>query len=244
MLDRSGLRRIALAAAAGGVALALVAAPIAPGGALAKGASDNGVENSDGRAGGNGQGQGQGNNGLGGSGPVIGNSGVGGEGGPGNGHGLGLDNDAVSGVDVSANGTHPVNHGALASMLGRLNAAHASPNAMENAAPHSAVGLTAQYYDALAADELDDAASLLADLANKQVAEEEVAAVVQAYNGLLGIEVYDSDPDPVATEPGLNDYEGFNISSTTESDLIDDVADEYGTRIGDGTFGGGLGPAP
>ena len=242
MLDRKWTRRIALAAVAGGVALALTAAPLAPNAALAKGASENGVGNSGGRAGGNGKGNGGGGGGGSAPGLVIGNSGLGGDDGPGNGHGLALghDKNAVSGVDVSANGTHPVNHGALASMLGRLNAAHASPNAMANAAEHSAVGLTAQYYDALAAGELDDAASLLADLANKQVADEDVSTVVQAYNDLLGIQVGDVTDDPVSAEPGFNDYGGFEISSTTESGLIDAAEDEYD----DGDIGGGLGPAP
>ncbi len=155
MWDRSWTRRIALTAAAGGVALALTAAPFAqngefpgfaPNAALAKGGRDTGADNSGGRGGGNGHGQGQG-----GSAPgrLISNSAVDGEDGPGHGHGLALghDKDAVSGVQGGGNVLHPVNHGALASLLGSLNAAHAIANGNTNDNLNSKVGQIRLYME-------------------------------------------------------------------------------------------------
>ena len=232
MLDRSWMRRIALAAAAGGVALALVAAPIAPGAALAKNSGSNGADHSGGKGGGKGHGKGHGGNSSSGA-PNLVDRDSHGKGHTG--HGKGHSKDAVSGVQ----GSDELEDGATPNMLGRLNAGHASPNAMANAASHSAVGLTAQYYDALAAGDEDVAAGFLADLANKEAEEDEIAAIVEAYNDLLGIEVDNENPDPVTSEPGLNDYEGFKISQDTEDDLIEAAVIEYESEIG-----GGLGPAP
>ena len=251
MLDRSWMRRIALAVAAGGVALA--AAPLAPDAALAKSGNSNGADNSGGKGGGKDGGKGGGKGGKGGPDTTNlvdpeGDTHGKGHTGTGKGHGKGHGKDAVSGVPSS----HELEDGATSNMLGRLNAGHASSNAMANAAPHSAVGLTAQYYDKLAdaeaeedakvkADLLDEAAGLLADLANKQAVGVEIDAVVEAYNDLLGI---DFQNEAVAeTEP----YSGFTIDQNdnfSETDLIGEVAEEYAERIEDGTFGGGLGPAP
>ncbi len=222
------MRRIALAAAAGGVALALAAAPLAPDAALAKSGNSNGADNSGGKGGGKG-------------GPDTtnlvdpeGDTHGKGHTGYGKGHGKGHSKDAVSGV-LSR---HELEDGATSNMLGRLNAGHASSNAMANAAPHSAVGLTAQYYDKLAdaeaevdvevkADLLDEAAGLLADLANKEAVGVEIDAVVKAYNDLLGI---DFQNEAVAeTEP----YSGFTIDQNdnfSETDLIGEVAEEYAER--------------
>ncbi len=107
--------------------------------------------------------------------------------------GLGLDRDKPATMDVSA-----VNHGLTASSLGRLNAAHANENALANAAPHSAVGLVAQFSEAeqaaieaaLEGDEealdqaIAEAAAALAAAANKDIDEDVVGAV----NDLLGID--------------------------------------------------------
>ena len=226
MLDRSWMRRIALAAAAGGVALALAAAPLAPDAALAKSSGSNGADHS----GGKGHGKG------GSDAPALVDSDGDSHGKGHTGHGKGHSKDAVSGVQ----GSDEFEDGATSNMLGRLNAGHASPNAMANAASHSAVGLTAQYYDALAAGEEDVAAGFLADLANKEAEEDEIAAIVEAYNDLLGIEVDDENPDPVTSETGLNDYEGFKISEETEGELIEATKTKYET----GDIGGGLGQDP
>ena len=84
--------------------------------------------------------------------------------------------------------------GLSASSLGRLNAAHASPNARANAAPHSAVGLLGQYVDAVEADDLEAAAAALAAAANKDID----LAVVGAVDDLLGLEVDEEDEQEIA----------------------------------------------
>ncbi len=242
--------KIGLTVAASLLTLALVALPVVPSldgvsldGMAAYAKGGNGGGNGGGNAGGKGGKGGRGGTG-GASINLLTDSHGKGHTGQGNGH----SKDAVSGVHLSHNGSHPENHGPLTSLLGRLNAAHASPTAMANAAGHSAVGLTAQYYDALAealadgvlsAGEAATVAGLLGDLANKEVAEEDVGAVVQAYNELLNIETTVA-PGTVTGGPGFNDYGGFEITGTTETTLIDAAKVEYGA----GDVGGGLGPAP
>ena len=139
------------------------------------------------------------------------------------GQGNGHSKDAVSGVHVSHNGSHPDNHGALASLLGRLNAAHASPNALANAAEHSAVGRLANYVAFLGAGDIDLATAELLAVANKDVADTgEATLVVREVNGLVGVTVGGGAED--------------TITSTEEGDLIQGFAE--------GDVGGGLGPAP
>ena len=204
MVDRNWTRGIALAAVAGGLALALAAAPLAPGAALAKGASENGVDNSGGKAGGNGNSNGGGGgSSSSGSAPglAIGNSGFGGEDGPGNGHGLALghDKDAVSGVDGSEEGIHPDNYGALASILGSLNAAHAIANGNTNNNLNSKVGQIRAYMeafndytndvDALVETEISDVAEALITASNRDLEAmnaNTVEEVVNGVNDLLG----------------------------------------------------------
>ncbi len=201
MSVRTWTRRIALTAAAGGVALALAAAPLAPGGeflgfapnaALAKGGGDNGAENSGDRGGGKGHGKG-------GSAPgrLISNSAGDGEDGPGHGHGLALghDKDAVSGVQGSNIVLHPENRGALASMLGSLNAAHAIANGNTNDNLNSKVGQIRVYMDAFddyIADpsdaNLEAVANALIAASNKDLTSmelEDVESVVSGVNDLI-----------------------------------------------------------
>ncbi len=157
MVERNWTRGIALAAVAGGLALALVAAPLAPGAALAKGASENGVDNSGGKAGGNGKGNGGGGGGSGTTTFVDSDSDSHGKGHTG--HGKGHSKDAVSGV-LSSNG---IEDSATSELLGRLNAAHASDQAkavqldhMDEDKSPSAVGLIAAYERAIeAAEEIE-----------------------------------------------------------------------------------------
>ena len=229
MLDRSWTRRIALAAIAGGVALALVAAPFAPGAALAKGASDNGVEHSDGRAGGNGHGS---NGGSSGSAPglVIGNSGVGGEDGPGNGHGLALghDKDAVSGVDVGANGIHPANHGATSSMLGSLNAAHAIANGNTNDNLNSKVGQITAYMDLFnnyaerGVTTVGEVADALITASNKDLTSMELVDVESVVSGVNDL-IDDNEEDLLTTaeEEDLLTTAEENVAAEIDSDLRD-----------------------
>ncbi len=212
MSDRSWTRRIALTAAAGGFALALVAAPLAPGGefpgftpsaALAKGGGNNGAGN----GGGNGRGHGKG--GLGGSAPgqVISNSAVGGEDGPGHGHGLALghDKDAVSGVLSSHNGSHMDNHGALTSMLGSLNAAHAIANGNTNTNPNSRVGQIREYMDAFNDYTADPSNTNLGIVAQ---------ALIDASNKDLEVMGANTVEDVVG---GVNDLLGDNIDATDDA---------------------------
>ena len=243
MSDRTWTRRIALTAAAGGFALALAAAPFAPNGdfpgfapnaALAKGGGDNGANNSGGRGGGNGQGHGKG-----GSAPgrLISDSAGDGEDGPGHGHGLALghDKDAVSGVQGGGSILHPENHGPISSMLGRLNAAHASPNAMEHAAAFSTVGRLATYIDLLEEGEIVAAAAELLAVANKDVANidsiesvesTEAATVVREVNSLLGVTVGSTGEATASSGEAT-------ISQVDEEELIRVFAG--------GEVGGGLG---
>jgi hypothetical protein len=189
--------------------------------ALAKGDGGPGGGNGGGPGGGNGGGPGNGNGGGPGNGPGNGHgaSAAGGlgkgqdkagkSGSPGSSesigrtdhasHGHAFGRDAVSGVGIGkSKSTHETktNHGLTASSLGRLNAAHANENALENAAPHSAVGLAAQFagfeqqaLEAATEEEREDAisaaAAALAAAANKEIDPEVVGAV----NDLLGMDV-------------------------------------------------------
>jgi hypothetical protein len=67
--------------------------------------------------------------------------------------------------------------------MGRLNAAHASPRAMERASMNSPVAQIGAYKTALAANDLDTAAEALAKASNKPV----TAETVTNLNDLLGI---------------------------------------------------------
>jgi hypothetical protein len=99
--------------------------------------------------------------------------------------------------------------------LGRLNAAHASTQALANAAPNSAVGRIAAYRDVLDVKELDeaaieDAAKALAAASNKPVTED----TVRALNGLLGIELDDQAVrDIVAKVESLKTSEAAGTST-------------------------------
>ena len=203
MSDRSWTRRIALTAAAGGFALALTAAPLAPGGefpgftpsaALAKGGGNNGAGN----GGGNGRGHGKG--GLGGSAPgqVISNSAVGGEDGPGHGHGLALghDKDAVSGVQGGGSVLHSENHGVISSMLGSLNAAHAIANGNTNDNLNSKVGQISAYMESFNTGDILGAAEDLIAASNRDLESldtDTVEDVVGGVNDLLGTNVLGTD---------------------------------------------------
>ncbi|PVE25689.1 hypothetical protein DC522_05070 [Microvirga sp. KLBC 81] len=65
--------------------------------------------------------------------------------------------------------------------MGRLNAAHASPRAMERASLNSPVGRIGAYKTAVAANDLDAAATALAKASNKTV----TAETVKNLNALL-----------------------------------------------------------
>ena len=137
------VRKTGLTAAASLLTLALVALPVAP--------SLDGVS-LDGMAayakGGNGGGNAGGKGGKGGQNastlvdPEADSHGKGHTG-----TGLGHSKDAVSGVHLNHNGSHPDNHGALTSLLGSLNAAHAMANGNTNDNLNSKVGQIREYMD-------------------------------------------------------------------------------------------------
>lgn len=119
----------------------------------------------------------------------------------GNGNAFGLGNSVQGKSNKSASQGFNSNNGlgndhkAVSAKLGRLNAAHASATARENASQNSAVGLLAQYektvYEAREATsekkraELEQSAmDILGQAANKEINEE----VITAVNVLLGIE--------------------------------------------------------
>ncbi|HSE79257.1 MAG TPA: hypothetical protein VLG66_14755 [Alphaproteobacteria bacterium] len=176
----------------------------------------NGGDN--GNAGGNGQGNGHGNGGA---------AADGGRGGPGNGYGrdnapgqVGKSDVGQSTADQSRGRGHGnafghstsetahgySNHGALASALGSLNAAHAlSKGNTPPASPNSVVGQLAAYRDAMneaiaaptqqARDAaLQDAEESLQAAANKDVTDETRSAV----NDMLGIDTAALDSPPGA----------------------------------------------
>jgi len=80
-----------------------------------------------------------------------------------NGNGNGNGGSRNNGNNGNGNGNGKNNHGAIASALGALNAAHANENALLNASPNSRVGMIAAYRDAaVITNELSAVAALLA----------------------------------------------------------------------------------
>ncbi len=178
------------------LATALVAAPVgvqdniaslhekaafaAPGGG-------NGHGGGNGRGRGHGGGQGPGNSA---SASVHGGSGPGKSGSApghgGTGHGQAVGHDAVSGV--SAHSAHL--NGISASALGNLNAAHASAQAFENAAPNSMVGAIA----AAVRDSFDD--DVTADDGEPGIGGEEIDDTFARRLGAISNKV-DNPEDPV-----------------------------------------------
>jgi hypothetical protein len=101
---------------------------------------------------------------------------------------------------------------ASASSLGRLNAAHASAQALANASPNSAVGQISAYKDALTDGDLEAAAEALAAVSNKTVTE----ASVKSLNELLGIEMEDAEVTDLVDKVGaLEDKEPTEETTTT-----------------------------
>ncbi len=134
----------------------------------------------------------------------------------GSGHGHGHTHSHAHGLGLEQGKSK----GSISSKLGRLNAAHASATARENAAPHSAVGRIATYEEAVFArqdrqdelqellddpqateEELDAARAAVEDAAQLEVETLSAAAnknvdveVAQAVNELLGIDPADAGP--------------------------------------------------
>jgi hypothetical protein len=101
------------------------------------------------------------------------------------------------------------------SHLGRLNAFfHASPNALRNASPHSAVGAVSKTYDHAmlsylnnSGATLDDVAAALARAANKPLNPDVVAAINARLNVYAGI-------DPTQVDGGYANTADINLAVT------------------------------
>lgn len=112
-------------------------------------------------------------------------------------------------------------HGALASELKGMNAVHASPQALANAAPNSQVGRIASYREAaLGTIEAEAglaeavAAAVVAELA-RQAAESDLAALDGSYEGRTAAEVAD---DIAGLDPAAADYQDKLDTLTAEQE--------------------------
>ena len=108
--------------------------------------------------------------------------------------------------------------------IGKLNAANASPTALENASPHSAVGAIASYVDAVADDDVQAAAEALAT-SNKSVDD----AVVNAVNGLLGIEMDEEITSEIA-DAAADIQNG--VEPAAEEEEVEDAPEDPEDPIG------------
>ena len=137
---------------------------------------------------------------------AMGGNGNGNSGGNGNGNGNGGSGNSSSNHGNSGNKVAKtekatkVNHGTIASQLGALNAAHASPKAFAHASPNSRVGKIKSYYlanqEALTAQIEADATDALALQSGFEVSAS--ANIVDAYKALQ------ADPDDVALQDAYN----------------------------------------
>lgn len=156
--------------------------------AYAKGGQGGGNGQGGGGGGGGGPGGGHGGGHGGGNSASAGQGGTGGSAaGTGSGHGRGR------GQEIGNSSVHD-DDGISAKALGRLNAANAAQPALDNAASNSAVGMIADYAEALDANDLEAAAEFLAAAANKPIDSD----VVETVNGLLGIETDAATNDMIA----------------------------------------------
>ena len=184
-------KRIGLGVATGVIALALGALPVS---------FDSGKMTIDGKAalaaaGGNGKANGNAN---------------------GKGHGKGQSDQVQEAKKSHGKGKLTKDEAMHPSNLGRLNGfLNASPQALANASPNSAVGtLSKTYRDALLASDgtltTDELAGILAEAANKPLTGEQVLAVHEKL---------------IATNPELAEDEALSAQLTDE-DFADDLADE------------------
>lgn len=95
-----------------------------------------------------------------------------------------------------------------AASMGRLNAAHASPRAMERASLNSPVGQIGAYKTAVAAGDLDAAAAALAKASNKPL----TAETVRNLNGLLDTALAEEDVTKVVEKA-----EALKVETTTKA---------------------------
>jgi hypothetical protein len=120
-----------------------------------------------------------------------------------------------------------------AASLGRLNAAHASAQAMQNAAPNSTVGRINSYKTALEDGKLDDAAEALAGVSNKAV----TAEAVRSLNDLLGITVKDPEVTEIvekveALQEKQKVANGTTVSTAVTASLTTPAATSTGAPLG------------
>jgi hypothetical protein len=209
-MNRSSSKRLTLVLSTALLTTAYLAVPLAsdqsfsfgPGKAFAAG---------NGNGGGNGHGGGNGNGHAGGNGNGNGNAG-------GNGNGN-------AGVNGNASGnTHPDNHGAVASSLGALNAAHASSTALANAAPNSRVGRIATYRNASATAAADEAAAAQAD-ADNLAAQQNLADAQAAYNTALADALDDvNNPAVIAAQADLTAAQATATQAALDAAAAEEAA--------------------
>jgi len=155
----------------------------------------------------NGGGHGGGNGNGGGSGNGNGN-GNGNAGGNGVGNGASANKGLASGTDDDS---APSSHGALASSLGALNAAHASTTALDNAAPNSRVGRIATYGKVVQAENT---------LADPNATEEDKAAAQSFLDG-LGL-----------SDMTAEDAERSTLEAAANKTVTDQVMDAVNSLLG------------
>jgi hypothetical protein len=149
--------------------------------------------------GGNGNGGGNGNAGGNGNGGSNGNAG---------GNGASSAGGVGSGGDT---GSTQSSHGALASSLGALNAAHASLTGLANAAPNSRVGRIAAYAGVVAAENT---------LADPNATAEDLAAAQSLLDGLS------------STGQTTADAEQATLDAAANKTLTDQVMDAVNSMLG------------
>jgi hypothetical protein len=130
----------------------------------------------------------------------------------GNGNGGGNGNAGGNANGNAANNSHPENHGAVASSLGALNAAHASSTALANAAPNSEVGRIHAYQVALD--------NYLTDLQNHPLDTDLLDADIAAVGDALGAAA--NKTVTPSTVDRLNDLLGISTDSDLNWDATKD----------------------
>ncbi len=151
-------------------------------------------------------------------------NGHGGGNGNGNAGGNGNDNGNAGGNSNASGNAHPDNHGAVASSLGALNAAHASSTALANAAPNSRVGRIATYRNASAAAAVADATAAQAD-ANNLVAQQNLADAQAAYDSALLLAGGNlNNPSVIAAQADLTAAQGIAAQAALDAAAADQAA--------------------
>lgn len=120
--------------------------------------------------------------------------------------------------------------GKAASSLGALNAAHASPSALANAAPNSRVGQVAAFARAMEAKDVDAAAQALANASNKSISQ----STVESVNAILGLH----------SSPALDAAVAVRAAAIQRGDTVGDVGPGATTGVSAGVAATASAEAP